>query len=181
MSAIFCGPLRDKRQGRREAGRRRAKAYNIVRDISTNGSGKWLGGAYLVKAAPREYEGERHCRQVQPKWDMRGAAILSTQNLDPKKEGKMKFLRIAALAALTAFGGIFASGGNAAPAAGLLTGAPVVRTLATPAAKVSVEKAYWHRWHRWHRYHYWHRRHYWHRYHYWRPYYRRYYWHPYYW
>jgi hypothetical protein len=71
--------LRDKRQGRREAGRRRAKAYNIVGDISANGSGQWLGGAYLVKAAPREYEGERHCHQVQPKWDMRGAAILSTQ------------------------------------------------------------------------------------------------------
>jgi hypothetical protein len=30
------------------------KPYNIVRDISTNGSGQWLGGAYLVKAAPRE-------------------------------------------------------------------------------------------------------------------------------
>jgi hypothetical protein len=97
----------------------------------------------------------------------------------------MKLLRIAAVAALTAYGGIFAgaSAVKAAPAAGLLTGAPVVRTLATPAPKASVEKAYWHRWHRWHRYHYWHRRHYWHRYHYWRPYYRRhyYYWHPYYW
>jgi len=94
----------------------------------------------------------------------------------------MKLLRIAAVAALTAYGGIFTNAGNAAPAAGLLTGAPVVRTLATPGVRASVEKAYWHRWHRWHRYHYWHRRHYWHRYHYWRPYYRHhyYYWHPYY-
>ena len=71
----------------------------------------------------------------------------------------MKLLRIAAVAALTAYGGIFASAGNAASAAGLLTGAPTVRTLATPAPKGSVEKAYyyrhrWHRWHRWHRY-YW--------------------------
>jgi hypothetical protein len=73
------GPLRDMRRAPREADWRRAKPYNIVCDISTNGPGQWLGGAYLVKAAPREYEGERHCHQVQPKWDMRGAAILSTQ------------------------------------------------------------------------------------------------------
>jgi hypothetical protein len=43
-------PLRDKP----EADRRRAKPYNIVRDISTNGSGQWRGGAYLVKAASRD-------------------------------------------------------------------------------------------------------------------------------
>jgi len=92
----------------------------------------------------------------------------------------MKLLRMAALAALTAFGGIFASAGNAAPAAVVLTGAPAVRTLATPAANASVEKVYWRRWHRWHRYHYWHRRHYWHRYHYYRRHYH-YFWHPYYW
>jgi len=79
LAEFSIGPLRDKRRRPREADRRRAKPYNIVCDISTNGPGQWLGGAYLVKAAPREYEGERHCRQVQPKWDMRGAAILSTQ------------------------------------------------------------------------------------------------------
>ena len=57
----------------------------------------------------------------------------------------MKLLRIAAVAALTAYGGIFAGAGNAAPAAGLFTGAPTVRTLATPAPEASVEKAYyWH-------------------------------------
>ena len=72
----------------------------------------------------------------------------------------MTLLRIAAIAALAAYGGIFASAGNAAPAAGLLTLAPTVRTLAIPAPKASVEKAYYYR-----RY-YWHRRHYWHRYHY---------------
>ena len=48
---------------------------------------------------------------------------------------------IITVAALTAYGGIFANAGNAAPAAGLLTGAPVVRTLAITAAKASVEKA----------------------------------------
>jgi hypothetical protein len=88
MSAIFCGPLRDKRQGRREAGRRRAKAYNIVRDISTNGSGQWLGGAYLVKAAPREYEGERHCRQVQPKWDSEGRRFYRPKTLTRRRREK---------------------------------------------------------------------------------------------
>jgi hypothetical protein len=46
----LLAPLRDKP----EADRRRAKPYNIVRDISTNGSGQWRGGAYLVKAAPRD-------------------------------------------------------------------------------------------------------------------------------
>jgi hypothetical protein len=93
----------------------------------------------------------------------------------------MKLLRIAAIAALTASCGIFASAGNAAPAAGLPTGAPTLRTLATPAPKASVEKAYWHRRHYWHRYHYWHpyyhrwhrwhRRHGWHRYYFWLPFY----------
>jgi len=99
----------------------------------------------------------------------------------------MKLLRIVLVAALTAYGGIMAGAAKAAPAAGLFTGAPIVRTLATPAPKASVEKAWWYRrhyWHRWHRWHYWHRYHYshryhywhrWHRWHYWRPYYRRYY------
>ncbi len=50
-------PLRDKRCDRGEAGRRRAKPYNIVRDISIHGPGQWLGAAYLVKAAPRESKG----------------------------------------------------------------------------------------------------------------------------
>jgi hypothetical protein len=103
----------------------------------------------------------------------------------------MKLLRIAAIAALTACGGIFASAGNAAPAAGLLTGAPTVRTLATPAPKASVEKTHNYRRYYRHRRHYWHRHHYWHpyyhhyyRHYYRRPYYRRhyyYYGHPYYW
>jgi hypothetical protein len=44
--------LHDNRRGRGEANRRRAKPYNIVRDISTHGSGQWLGGAYIVKANP---------------------------------------------------------------------------------------------------------------------------------
>ena len=90
----------------------------------------------------------------------------------------MKLLRIAAVAALTAYGGIFASAGNAAPAAGLLTGAPTVRTLATPVPEVSVEKTYYYV------RHYRHRRHHRNRYHYRRPYYghhyRNYYWRPYY-
>jgi len=77
----------------------------------------------------------------------------------------MKLLRIAAVAALTAYGGIFANAGNAAPAAGLLTGAPTVRTLATPAPNASVEKTYYYRRYYWHRHHYWHRWHRWHRWH----------------
>ena len=67
---------------------------------------------------------------------------LPARKIDPK-EGKMKLLRIAAIAVLTACGSIFASAGNAAPAAGLLTGAPTVRTLATPAPETSVEKTYY--------------------------------------
>ncbi len=90
----------------------------------------------------------------------------------------MKLLRIAAIAALTACGSIFASAGNAAPAAGLLTGAPTVRTLATPAPETSVEKTYYYV------RHYRHRRHHRNRYHYRRPYYghhyRHYYGRPYY-
>ncbi len=90
----------------------------------------------------------------------------------------MKLLRIAAVAALTAYSGIFASAGNAAPAAALLTGAPAARTLATPVPGASVEKTYYYR-------RYWHRRHYWHRYYYRRPYYHRWHrwhrWHRYYW
>ena len=89
----------------------------------------------------------------------------------------MKLLRIAAVAALTAYGGIFASAGHAAPAAGLLTGAPTVRTLATPAPKASVEKTYYYRRYYWHRRHYWYRRHYWHR---WRRWHRWHRWHRYY-
>ena len=89
----------------------------------------------------------------------------------------MKLLNIAAVAALTACGGIFAGATNAAPAAGLSTGAPAVRTLATPDPATFVEKTYYYR------RRYWHRRPYWRRYHYWNPYYsryhRRHYWHPY--
>ncbi|MGH6840805.1 MAG: hypothetical protein ACREDV_01755 [Methylocella sp.] len=102
----------------------------------------------------------------------------------------MKLLRIAAVAALTTFGGIFASAGNAALAAGLFTGAPAARTLATPAPGHSFETAHYrkhyrHRRHRWHRRHYWHPyyRHYYRPY-YWRPYYQRHYYYygqPYYW
>ena len=68
----------------------------------------------------------------------------------------MKLLRIVAVAALTAYGGIMAGAAKAAPAAGLFTGAPIVRTLATPAPKASVEKSWWYRRHdgidgiRWH-------------------------------
>jgi hypothetical protein len=87
----------------------------------------------------------------------------------------MKLLRIAAVVALTAYGGIFANAGNAAPAAGLLTGAPTVRTLATPAPNASVEKTYYNRRYYWHRYHYrrpyFHRRHRWHRWRRWHRYY----------
>src|SRR5690348_14180958 len=76
MSGIFYWDVA--RQAPRAAGSRPAEGQ-AIRDISANGSGQWLGGAYLVKAAPREYEREHRSRQVQPKWDMRGAAILSTQ------------------------------------------------------------------------------------------------------
>jgi hypothetical protein len=51
-------PLRDRRRDRGEADRRRAKPYNIVHAISTNGSGQWLGRAYIVKANPREVFGD---------------------------------------------------------------------------------------------------------------------------
>jgi len=54
----------------------------------------------------------------------------------------MKLLWIVLVAALTAYGGM-AGAAKAAPAAGLFTGAPIVRTLATPAPKASVEKAWW--------------------------------------
>jgi hypothetical protein len=50
-------PLRRQRD-RGEADRRRAKPYNIVHDISTHGSGQWLGGGYIVKANPREVLGD---------------------------------------------------------------------------------------------------------------------------
>jgi hypothetical protein len=72
MRSSLLAALREKCGDRGKAGRQRAKPYNIVRDVSTNGSGQWRGGAYIVKAAPREYEREHHSRQVQPKWDMRG-------------------------------------------------------------------------------------------------------------
>jgi hypothetical protein len=73
-------PLRDKRRGRSEANRRRAKQYNIVRDISIHGPGQWLGGAYIVKVNPREvFENViviicRH--NLPPQEDARRAAIL---------------------------------------------------------------------------------------------------------
>jgi hypothetical protein len=176
-------PLRRQRD-RGEADRRRAKPYNIVRDISTHGSGQWLGGGYIVKANPREVFGDVVgiiCRQGKTRDERR---FYRSSEHRPEG-GKMKLLRIAAVAGLTAYGGIFAGAGNAAPAAGLFTGAPTVRTLATPTPKASVEKThYYRRYHR-HRRHYWHRHHYWHRRHYWHPYYRHYYrrhyWHPYYW
>jgi hypothetical protein len=84
----------------------------------------------------------------------------------------MKLLRIVAVAALTAFGGI--TGGtcivHATPATGVLLGAPAVKTLQTPTmGALPVEKAY-----------YYYRRHYWHPY-YHRHYYHRHYWHRRYW
>ena len=91
----------------------------------------------------------------------------------------MKLLSIVVVAALTAYGGMVGTA-RAAPAAGLFTGAPIVRTLATPAPNTSVEKAWWYRrhyWHRWHRWHYWHP--YYHRYHYWHRWHRWHYWHRY--
>jgi hypothetical protein len=95
----------------------------------------------------------------------------------------MKLFRIMALAVLTAFCGVTGAA-KAAPAAGFVSAAPAVRTLAAQAPAASVEKAWWYRRHYWHR-HYWHRhywhRHYWHR-RYWHPYWhRRYYWHRWYW
>lgn len=102
----------------------------------------------------------------------------------------MNLLRIAAVAALTAFGGICSGTGNAAPA-GLPVDASAVRTLATPAPGTLIEKTYYYRRHYWRHRHYWRRYHHWHpyyhrhyRHHYWHPYrhyyYRRHYWHPYY-
>jgi hypothetical protein len=83
----------------------------------------------------------------------------------------MKLLRIAAVAALTTFGGI--TGGaslvQATPTTGVLLGAPAVKTLQTPTTgTLPLEKAY-----------YYYRRHYWHPY-YHRHYHRR-YWHRRYW
>jgi hypothetical protein len=83
----------------------------------------------------------------------------------------MKLLRIAAVAALTTFGGI--TGGaslvQATPSTGVLLGAPAVKSLQTPTTgTVPFEKAY-----------YYYRRHYWHPY-YHRHYHRR-YWHRRYW
>jgi hypothetical protein len=46
-------PLRDKRRDRGEADRRKNKPYVIVRDISTHGTGQWLGSAYFVEARAR--------------------------------------------------------------------------------------------------------------------------------
>ena len=68
----------------------------------------------------------------------------------------MKLLRIVAVAALTAFGGI--TGGtrivHATPATGVLLGAPAVKTLQTPTmGALPLDKAY-----------YYYRRHYWHPY-----------------
>ena len=81
---------------------------------------------------------------------------------------------IAALAAFVVSSGVF----RAAPASGLLQGAPSVRALRLRQAHPAVEKAYYYR-------RYYHRRYYrpyYHRYYhpYYRPYYRRYYHHRYY-
>jgi hypothetical protein len=84
----------------------------------------------------------------------------------------MKLLRIAAVAALTAFGGIMAGASivHATPATRVLLGAPAVKTLQTPTmGTLPLEKAY-----------YYYRRHYWHPY-YHRHYYHRHYWHRRYW
>jgi hypothetical protein len=59
----------------------------------------------------------------------------------------MKLLRIAAVAALTAFGSITggASVVYATPATGILLGAPAVKTLQTPTIRAfPLEKAYGH-------------------------------------
>jgi hypothetical protein len=67
-------PLR----GRDEANRR-AKPYNIVRDISIHGPRQWLGGAYIVKANPREvFENVIVIisHDLPPQEDARRAAIL---------------------------------------------------------------------------------------------------------
>jgi hypothetical protein len=45
------------RAQRPAAATRKAKPYNIARDISTNGSGQWAAGGYIVKANPREVFG----------------------------------------------------------------------------------------------------------------------------
>ena len=89
----------------------------------------------------------------------------------------MKLLRIVAVAALTAFGGI--TGGtcivHATPATGVLLGAPAVKTLQTPTMGVLLlDKAYYY-----YRRHYWHP--YYHRHYYHRHYYHRRYWHRRYW
>jgi len=62
------------------------------------------------------------------------------------KEENMKLLRIVAVAALTAFGGI--TGGtcivHATPATGVLLGAPAVKTLQTPTmGTLPLEQAYY--------------------------------------
>jgi hypothetical protein len=79
----------------------------------------------------------------------------------------MKLLRIAAVAALTAFGGIIAGASivHATPATGVLLGVPAVKTPQTPTiGTLPLEKAY-----------YYYRRHYRH------PYYHRHYYHRRYW
>jgi hypothetical protein len=62
-------PLCDKGRDRGEVDRRRTKPYNIVRDISTEGSGQWLGGAYSLnsrlrksdpRGASRQHGGQSH-------------------------------------------------------------------------------------------------------------------------
>jgi hypothetical protein len=89
----------------------------------------------------------------------------------------MKLLSIAAVAALTAFGGI--TGGasivHATPATGVLLGAPAVKALQAPImGALPLEKAYYY-----YRHHY--RYPYYHRYYYRRHYYHRHYWHRRYW
>jgi hypothetical protein len=50
MGAVARQAPRD----RGEADLRKAKPYIIGRDISTRGSGQWLGGVYIAKAAARK-------------------------------------------------------------------------------------------------------------------------------
>jgi len=65
------------------------------------------------------------------------------------RRGKNEAFANSGRCGLDPYGGIFASAGNAAPAAGLLTGAPTVRTLATSAPNSSVEKTYYYRRYYW--------------------------------
>ncbi len=79
-------PLRDKRCGRSEADRRMAKPYTIVRDISTHGSGQWLGGAYLVKAASRESKGNVIVIKCSPNGTREGGDFIDPKTLTRRRE-----------------------------------------------------------------------------------------------